>query len=77
MRAMGSIERRGEGHGIAGGTALMYAAANGHRHVVAVLIAAGADVNRQHDFGESALSLAEKYNNGQVIKQLKNAGAKQ
>jgi ankyrin repeat protein len=53
------------------------AAADRHEPVIArVLIAAGADVNAKNNFGETALYLARKEENTEVVAVLKRAGAK-
>ena len=49
---------------------------SGHKNVVAKLIAAGADVDRQHNFGKTALDLAKQYGEAGVVKQLEHAELK-
>ncbi len=59
-----------------GRTALMIAAAAGHRDVVALLLEAGADVNLADLEGSTALSLARNSGNLDVAAQLEEAGAR-
>jgi ankyrin repeat protein len=58
------------------GTALMYAAANGHRNAVAFLIASGAGVNIENDKGRTALDYALAYRHHIIAKLLLEAGAR-
>eukprot|EP00752_Nemacystus_decipiens_P005682 g5142.t1 len=61
-----------------GETALQCAAAEGHRSIVAQLLAAGADVH--HAAGpakRTALHMAAKRDDGQIVKMLVEAGARQ
>ena len=59
-----------------GRTALMVAAAEGHREVVQLLIEAGSDLDLLDEEGSSALSLARSYGHLDVAAQLAEAGAR-
>jgi ankyrin repeat protein len=58
-----------------GRTALMLAAAQGHRDVVELLIEAGSDVSVRDEEGSSALSLAQGAGHDDVATLLAEAGA--
>ena len=58
-------------------TALMVAAHQGAINTVKVLIANGADVNAKGDLGDTALSRAIDMSNTDIIRILKEAGAKE
>jgi ankyrin repeat protein len=60
-----------------GWTALMFACSNGKLELVKYLISKGADVNLKAKDGTSALSLAIKEKNDEIIKILKAKGAKE
>lgn len=57
-------------------TALMFAAANGNVAIAKALIDAGADVNAKDRNGNTALSIANKYDKGAVVNLLIAAGAR-
>lgn len=57
-------------------TALMAAAFKGHRKVVQILIQGGADLNAQNILGRTALRLAGLGDQPEIVKQLREAGAK-
>ncbi len=56
---------------------LVWAAKNGDLETVRVLLDAGADLNAKSCENETALALAEEYNHPEVIKLLKQRGARQ
>jgi serine/threonine-protein phosphatase 6 regulatory ankyrin repeat subunit B len=58
-----------------GGTALMFAAMQGHGEIVQALLAAKADVNAITKKGNTALLLATQKNHPDIVLLLKNAGA--
>ena len=59
-------------------TALMDASASGHIDIVKELISAGADVNaKNYITGKTALIWASDNNNFNIVKILKDAGAKE
>jgi ankyrin repeat protein len=58
-----------------GSTALMTAAAAGHRDIVALLLQHGADVTMRRDDGSTAWTLAVERNDTRVMRLLR-AGAK-
>ena len=58
-----------------GWTPLQSASQNGHLEVVRALLAAGADVNRSDNRGNTPLSGALLYNRTQVADLLRDAGA--
>jgi ankyrin repeat protein len=60
-----------------GWTAIMFASSNGKLDLVKYLISKGADVNLKAKDGTSALSLALKDKNDDIIKILKDNGAKE
>ena len=60
-----------------GWTALMFACSNGKLDLVEYLISKGANVNLKAKDGTSALSLAIKEKNDEIIKILKDKGAKE
>ena len=55
----------------------MTAIVRGHAEAVKFLISKGADVTITTTDGNTALQLAEKGNNGEIIAALKEAGAKE
>jgi hypothetical protein len=57
-------------------TPLMYAIEQGRNKLAEFLIASGANLNRKNIDGLTALDLAEKLNNQDIIKVIKNAKAK-
>lgn len=57
-------------------TALMWAAENGHFDVAQLLVSKGANVNAVH-FNDTALRLAVMKRDSEIIKLLKQAGAKE
>ncbi len=60
-----------------GWTALMFASSNEKVDLVKYLILQGADVNLKAKDGTTALSLAIKEKNEEIIKMLKSKGAKE
>ena len=58
-------------------TALMCAATNGHDDTVRALLADGADLNAKTKKGDTALELAIKRGNKEIVRLLKDAGAKE
>ena len=58
-----------------GQTALMFAAAAGHRHIVECLIRHGADLNHTAKYGLSALMLAVVNGHAEVVRLLVRGGA--
>ena len=60
-----------------GWTALMFAASNGKLDLIKYLISKGTDVNLKAKDGTTALSLAIKEKNDEIIKVLKTKGAKE
>lgn len=60
-----------------GWTALMFASTNGNLDLVKYLVSKGADVNLKAKDGTTALSLATKEKNAEIIKVLKAGGAKE
>ena len=60
-----------------GWTALMFACSNGKADLVQYLVSKGADVNLKAKDGTTALSLAKKEKNDDIIKILKANGAKE
>ena len=60
-----------------GGTALMYAANIGHTNTVHALLAEGADVNAKDNDGNTALMIAKKRGHKEIVRVLKEAGAKE
>ncbi|GKZ97057.1 hypothetical protein AnigIFM59636_011807 [Aspergillus niger] len=57
------------------GTALMKAAQFGHMSIVKLLINDGADINSRGEFGETALSIACRCGNTDLVKYLLDSGA--
>ena len=53
----------------------MIAAAERHAETVAVLLAAGADVNKRNRFGRTALMFAALYGDARIVKALLDRGA--
>jgi len=60
-----------------GFTALMGAAYNGQTNAVQALVAHGADVNAKNNDGDTALMLAKKKGHKEIVRILKEAGAKE
>ena len=58
-----------------GWTPLMIAAAERHAETVAVLLAAGAGVNKRNGLGRTALMFAALYGDAQIVKALLDRGA--
>jgi ankyrin repeat protein len=56
-------------------TALMMASKNGHKNIVELLLACGADVNAKTGFGETALFAATLTNQKEIVKLLLAEGA--
>ncbi len=69
--ASGSIKRQPYD----GWTALFYAADSDHEEVVRILVSNGADVNMKTKAGITPLSLAKLWQNEEMVRTLKNAGA--
>lgn len=69
--ATGSLKRQA----FDGFTALLYAADSDQEEVVKILVNNGANVNLKSKSGISALSLAKLWQNEDMIRSLKNAGA--
>ncbi|HMV41400.1 MAG TPA: ankyrin repeat domain-containing protein [Leptospiraceae bacterium] len=63
--------------GTEGWTALLFAADSDHEEVVKILIEKGADVNIKTKSGITALGLAHLWKNEEMIKMLKQAGARE
>lgn len=63
--------------GTEGWTPLIFAADSDHEEVVKILIEQGADVNVKTKSGITALILAQLWRNDEMIKMLKQAGAKE
>jgi len=55
----------------------MDAAMEGHTSTVQVLLAKGADVNAKSKFGSTALRLAKEKEHKEIVRILKEAGAKE
>ena len=55
--------------------ALMAAAEEDHRAVVKLLLANGADVNAADTDGDTALAIAEEWDNTTIARMLRDAGA--
>src|SRR5262249_37753551 len=58
-----------------GTTPLMHAVNYGHVSAAKLLVASRADVNAKDDKGQTALTLAQRHRNGELIKLLQNSGA--
>ncbi len=69
--ATGSLKRQA----FDGFTALLYAADSDQEEVVKILVNNGANVNQKSKTGISPLSLAKLWQNDDMIRALKNAGA--
>jgi ankyrin repeat protein len=54
----------------------MRAARQGHRAVVELLLARGADATARNDDGETALTWARKHDHGEVARLLEEASAR-
>ena len=59
-----------------GSICLHHASANGHAACVRALIAAGADVNHEDEFGNTPFSVALFHDHRRVLKELLRAGAR-
>ena len=53
------------------------AASNGHTDIVKIFLAEGADVNAKSKLGTTALKAAEKEGHKEIVRMLKEAGAKE
>ena len=58
-------------------TVLMEAAGSGRTDIVQLLLAKGADVNAKNNYGETALFWAKKMGHKEIVRILKEAGAKE
>lgn len=58
-------------------TPLHFAASRGHKEIVELLVAKGADVNAKNDMGYSPLDWAMEYGKTEIIQLLKSKGAQQ
>ena len=59
-----------------GSICLHHASANGHAACVRALVAAGADVNHEDEFGNTPFSVALFHDHRRVLKELLRAGAR-
>lgn len=55
----------------------MEAAGSGHTETVQVLLAKGAEVNAKNNYGDTALMKAKKMGHKEIVRILKEAGAKE
>lgn len=67
-----NVKRCGHGYSV-----LHEVSSNGDPDIVKLLIDKGANVNVKTDSGVTALSLADTYGHAEIVKLLKNAGAKE
>jgi len=72
-----NIDHQLAGADATGWTALMFACSNSKAELVKYLVSKGADVNLKAKDGTTALSLAKKEKNDDIIKTLKANGAKE
>lgn len=74
----GMVRQQAEGDSIdardsKGGTALMYAARNGHANSVEWLLRSGADASRQLPNGDDAAAIAEKYKHPDISRLIRGS----
>jgi len=62
------LSKRPNAKDIQGNTALMWASLNGHTEIVAMLLAAGADVNAMNNWGSTALDIANEAEHTEINK---------